>query len=113
MWLSLLFFFLMILRPPRSTRTDTLFPYTTLFRSLDRPDAIEARHRGNDDHIVAFEQRARHRMAHPVDRLVYRAFLLDIGVTARHIGLGLVIVAIADELFGREQQSIPLKSSDQ
>src|SRR3546814_14518368 len=29
----LLFFFLMILRPPRSTRTDTLFPYTTLFRS--------------------------------------------------------------------------------
>src|SRR3546814_16783070 len=29
------FFFLMILRPPRSTRTDTLFPYTTLFRSVD------------------------------------------------------------------------------
>src|SRR3546814_1047738 len=26
-------FFLMIWRPPRSTRTDTLFPYTTLFRS--------------------------------------------------------------------------------
>src|SRR3546814_12052302 len=29
-----LFFFLMIRRPPRSTRTDTLFPYTTLFRSV-------------------------------------------------------------------------------
>src|SRR3546814_2294193 len=28
-----LFFFLMIRQPPRSTRTDTLFPYTTLFRS--------------------------------------------------------------------------------
>src|SRR3546814_4713937 len=28
-----IFFFLMIRRPPRSTRTDTLFPYTTLFRS--------------------------------------------------------------------------------
>src|SRR3546814_11535888 len=27
------FFFLMVRRPPRSTRTDTLFPYTTLFRS--------------------------------------------------------------------------------
>src|SRR3546814_11284580 len=27
------FFFLMIRQPPRSTRTDTLFPYTTLFRS--------------------------------------------------------------------------------
>src|SRR3546814_5491044 len=36
MLMSLLFFFfLMIRRPPRSTRTDTLFPYTTLFRSDD------------------------------------------------------------------------------
>src|SRR3546814_15722526 len=32
-YLFLLFFFLMIRLPPRSTRTDTLFPYTTLFRS--------------------------------------------------------------------------------
>src|SRR3546814_9667175 len=32
-----LFFFLMIRRPPRSTRTDTLFPYTTLFRSQPAP----------------------------------------------------------------------------
>src|SRR3546814_18835656 len=32
-WYALLFF-LMIRRPPRSTRTDTLFPYTTLFRSF-------------------------------------------------------------------------------
>src|SRR3546814_13072192 len=29
----------MIRRPPRSTRTDTLFPYTTLFRSEERKDA--------------------------------------------------------------------------
>src|SRR3546814_885325 len=33
--LSFLFVFFMIRRPPRSTRTDTLFPYTTLFRSSD------------------------------------------------------------------------------
>src|SRR3546814_20911872 len=32
-----LFFFCMIRRPPRSTRTDTLFPYTTLFRSYASP----------------------------------------------------------------------------
>src|SRR3546814_17530563 len=32
-------FFLMIRRPPRSTRTDTLFPYTTLFRSHSRQQA--------------------------------------------------------------------------
>src|SRR3546814_6720409 len=35
------FFFLMIRRPPRSTRTDTLFPYTTLFRSA-RPERSTA-----------------------------------------------------------------------
>src|SRR3546814_15624173 len=41
-------FFLMIRRPPRSTRTDTLFPYTTLFRSQagDRGRVLE---RGADD----------------------------------------------------------------
>src|SRR3546814_2908301 len=43
-----LIFFLMIRRPPRSTRTDTLFPYTTLFRSWRRafvrnPAASKAR----------------------------------------------------------------------
>src|SRR3546814_2520559 len=38
-------FFLMIRRPPRSTRTDTLFPYTTLFRSLEDELEIAARHR--------------------------------------------------------------------
>src|SRR3546814_13986539 len=32
-----LFFFLKVRRPPRSTRTDTLFPYTTLFRSPRHP----------------------------------------------------------------------------
>src|SRR3546814_21009883 len=35
-WFCCFLFFLMIRRPPRSTRTDTLFPYTTLFRSLDQ-----------------------------------------------------------------------------
>src|SRR3546814_16474642 len=30
----------MIRRPPRSTRTDTLFPYTTLFRSAARPSTL-------------------------------------------------------------------------
>src|SRR3546814_1765163 len=36
------FFVLMIRRPPRSTRTDTLFPYTTLFRSQQRGQRIAA-----------------------------------------------------------------------
>src|SRR3546814_20958735 len=33
LYFFVVFFFLMIRQPPRSTRTDTLFPYTTLFRS--------------------------------------------------------------------------------
>src|SRR3546814_996677 len=44
---SRIFFFFMIRRPPRSTRTDTLFPYTTLFRSTDDP--LSRRHRGDDE----------------------------------------------------------------
>src|SRR3546814_14053582 len=39
---NILCFFLMIRRPPRSTRTDTLFPYTTLFRSMMNGTDIEA-----------------------------------------------------------------------
>src|SRR3546814_16348267 len=41
-----MFFFLMIRRPPRSTRTDTLFPYTTLFRSACRRAALLFRRQG-------------------------------------------------------------------
>src|SRR3546814_11666369 len=43
---SFFFFFLMIRRPPRSTRTDTLFPYTTLFRS---PDIVQRLFHGFHD----------------------------------------------------------------
>src|SRR3546814_11475542 len=49
-----MFFFLMIRRPPRSTRTDTLFPYTTLFRS-DRllPQPLPHLGGGVDDRKLA------------------------------------------------------------
>src|SRR3546814_4242104 len=39
----------MIRRPPRSTRTDTLFPYTTLFRSFGHPLVLFERLVGSDD----------------------------------------------------------------
>src|SRR3546814_4221059 len=41
----------MIRRPPRSTRTDTLFPYTTLFRSLGSENLHEAKHIKQSDVI--------------------------------------------------------------
>src|SRR3546814_13209321 len=49
-------FFLMSRRPPRSTRTDTLFPYTTLFRSVRRRDHPERRH----GRRTGIERRLRH-----------------------------------------------------
>src|SRR3546814_10927383 len=54
-----MFFFLMIRRPPRSTRTDTLFPYTTLFRSpqfdFARASILsEARHIARGDIAAGF-----------------------------------------------------------
>src|SRR3546814_5325511 len=42
-------FFLMIRRPPRSTRNYTLFPYTTLFRSVAFPRPVGLRHRNAVD----------------------------------------------------------------
>src|SRR3546814_13212080 len=49
----LLFVFLMIRLPPRSTRTDTLFPYTTLFRSIGDIGLVEAVHEFGEDLQVA------------------------------------------------------------
>ncbi len=66
---------------------------------LDRADAVDAGHGGDDDDVVALQQRARGRMAHAVDLLVDGGFLLDIGVRARHVGLGLVVVVVGDEVF--------------
>src|SRR3546814_13926368 len=44
----------MIRRPPRSTRTDTLFPYTTLFRSDGKPKCRRQQSRQHNDDIDNF-----------------------------------------------------------
>src|SRR3546814_10399971 len=60
---SLYFFFLMIQRPPRSTRTDTLFPYTTLFRG------DEQQHRHRDQRLrQPFRHRRMVEARHPQQR---------------------------------------------
>ncbi len=65
---------------------------------FNRADTVDAGDRGHDDDVVAFEQRARGGVAHTVDLLVDRAVLLDVGVRARDIGFGLVIVVIGNEI---------------
>src|SRR3546814_8714634 len=94
------FFFLMIRRPPRSTRTDTLFPYTTLFRSR-RPDLgrisllrdlPESRLPDLDLHDLAADPRRGHPVAHsrPADRDAEGPRM----ITANFILLGLFAILL-------------------
>src|SRR3546814_8810088 len=74
----------MIRRPPRSTRTDTLFPYTTLFRSHHLRGGTQRREKrifgvgrpARDDHAVHPERRRREYVEQP-----------DIDVGKHHAGL--------------------------
>src|SRR3546814_10146085 len=59
----------MIRRPPRSTRTDTLFPYTTLFRSIERLQMLDA---VVEKALLALHQFGRH-LQDGVGALVERA----------------------------------------
>src|SRR3546814_2160473 len=76
-------FFLMIRRPPRSTRTDTLFPYTTLFRSGQPPEQ-ERPHDSGHEHREgnrAGKRRARRSDEHTSElqslmRISYAVFCL-------------------------------------
>src|SRR3546814_12459910 len=61
-----LFFFLSIRRPPRSTRTDTLFPYTTLFRSADPAELADLLAAQAAPVAGAAAVRQRHRADRPV-----------------------------------------------
>src|SRR3546814_10119253 len=71
--MCVMFLFLMIRRPPRSTRTDTLFPYTTLFRSAwSQRYAVRPVGRHADPHRVAGAP-----AAGGVDRSIWRADRLD------------------------------------
>src|SRR3546814_14426319 len=68
----------MIRRPPRSTRTDTLFPYTTLFRSLAaaEPRNVEV-HADDAEPRIADAHRRRDRAARFQRRQVKRMAFLD------------------------------------
>src|SRR3546814_10204296 len=68
------FFFLRIRRPPRSTRTDTLFPYTTLFRSVGQPMKDDQLAAARDERIEAAARGVVH------DRI-------EAGVDRRHVAI--------------------------
>src|SRR3546814_16910193 len=101
MYIYFYFFFLMIRRPPRSTRTDTLFPYSPFFRSFEsldrgigRGDRFETAHRLDQylelsviglDHVIEI-------LHLPVGRLpVQLSFALQFGdrctIARRFVGI--------------------------
>src|SRR3546814_14437007 len=95
-------FFLMIRRPPRSTRTDTLCPYTTLFRS---GPAIARRH--SEDAGGFCDRAGGPRPEEPdVGDLLVAALVADAGVVARpaaqpdvhqrHAGRGQILLLFRD-----------------
>src|SRR3546814_15462844 len=107
---SCFFFFLVIRRPPRSTRTDTLFPYTTLFRSLLGLAKLIAsqQHR----HAVRDQQRRQHRalelvalrddlriIAHPFGAPV--TAVVVIGTIAIVLAVGVVVLVVVADQIGR------------
>ena len=65
---------------------------------LGRSQAVDAAHRGHHDGVPAGEQGRRGGVAEPVDLVVDRAVLLDVGVARRQIRLRLVVVVVADEV---------------
>src|SRR3546814_13759972 len=116
-----LFFFLMIRRPPRSTRTDTLFPYTTLFRSpgsLWRLHWTLATHGGLGAWAVTFLDL--HDQDIPRDRLLNaimrKAEAVRGPITAQTAGVHLAMLArthaaatddaSADAILGRDRKSV-------
>ena len=76
------------------------------FQGLAKPvlrgaDAVDAGDAGHDDHVAPGEQGAHGAGAKAVDLVVAGGVLLDVGVSARDVSLGLVVVVVADEILDR------------
>src|SRR3546814_4086544 len=67
----------MIRRPPRSTRTDTLFPYTTLFRSRLRHLFPAIEQKAVAEYLLRQRQVRAHQKSRPVNRMKTNDILAD------------------------------------
>ena len=73
-------------------------PVDVLLRGAE---AVDAGHRRDHDHVAPGQQRVGRRVPQPLDLLVDRGVLLDVGVGLRDVGLGLVVVVVGDEVLDR------------
>ena len=68
---------------------------------LRRAQAVDRRDGRHHDHVAPGEQRVGGRVPQPLDLLVERGVLLDVGVGLRDVRLGLVVVVVRDEVLHR------------
>ena len=73
-------------------------PVDVLLRGAE---AVDAGHRRHHDHVAARQQRVGRGVPQPLDLLVDRGVLLDVGVGLGDVGLGLVVVVVGDEVLDR------------
>src|SRR3546814_11082102 len=90
----------MIRRPPRSTRTDTLFPYTTLFRSYFSLTV------GQIDTLAAPERIRRGMGQYPIPLVILARLAVDLDYQRRGLGFSLLQDAIRRTLAIAEQAGI-------
>src|SRR3546814_21066658 len=99
-----MFFFLRFRRPPRSTRTDTLFPYTTLFRSVD----ADRRSVGEDNPLPHDERAALPERDVAIVAADQRRALRDQQRPPRH-----TIIDILRDLRGDQPRAARIEARDQ
>ena len=76
-------------------------PDTPVDVLLRRPQAVDAGDGGDDHDVPPGQQAHRRRVPQPLDLLVQRGVLLDVGVRLRDVRLGLVVVVVRDEVLDR------------
>ena len=72
-----------------------------VFVVIGTSQTIDAGNGGHDDDVLAGEDRTHGREAHTLDLVVDGGVFLDVGVGARDVGFGLVVVEVGDEVFDR------------
>ncbi len=82
----------------RSISSPTLQPDHPVDVLLRRAEAVDAGHRGDHDDVAPGEQGVGRRVPQPLDLVVDRGVLLDVGVRLRDVRLGLVVVVVGDEV---------------
>ena len=68
---------------------------------LGGAQAVDAGHRGHDDHVLAVEQGAGGGVPHPVNGFVDGGVFLDIQVSLGDVGLRLIVIVVADKILHR------------